>query len=75
MNIKLLQRLYDNPHYKMSDEQMQEYIQKTRKPMISFGTPKVEKNLFAKHETNIVKSNYETKKTSKPFSNRSKRNQ
>ena len=75
MNIKLLQRLFDNPHYKMSAEQMQEYIQKTRKPMISFGTPSVEKNLFAKHETNIVKSNYENKKTSKPISNRSKRNQ
>lgn len=73
MNIKLLQRLYDNPHYKMSDEQMREYLEKIRKPMISFGTPKVEKNLFAKHETNIVKSNYETKKTSKSFSNRSKR--
>ena len=73
MNIKLLQRLFDNPHYKMSAEQMQEYIQKTRKPMISFGTPSVEKNLFAKHETNIVKSNYETKKTSRPVSNRSKR--
>ena len=73
MNIKLLQRLYDNPHYKMSDEQMREYLEKIRKPMISFGTPEVEKNLFAKHETNIVKSNYETKKTSKSFSNRSKR--
>jgi hypothetical protein len=75
MNIKLLQRLYDNPHYKMSDEQMREYLEKIRKPMISFGTPEVEKNLFVKHETNIVKSNYETKKTSKSFSNRSKRNQ
>ena len=75
MNIKLLQRLYDNPHYKMSDEQMREYLEKIRKPMISFGTPEVEKNLFAKHETNIVKSNYETKKTSKSISNRSKRNQ
>lgn len=75
MNIKLLQRLYDNPHYKMSDEQMREYLEKIRKPMISFGTPEVEKNLFVKHETNVVKSNYETKKTSKSFSNRSKRNQ
>ena len=73
MNIKLLQRLFDNPHYKMSAEQMNEYLEKIRKPMISFGTPEVEKNLFAKHETNIVKSNYETKKTSKSFSNRSKR--
>jgi hypothetical protein len=73
MNIKLLQRLYDNPHYKMSAEQMTEYLQKTRKPMISFGTPDVEKNIFAKHETNIVKSKYETKKTSRPISNRSKR--
>lgn len=73
MNIKLLQRLYDNPHYKMSDEQMREYLEKIRKPMISFGTPEVEKNLFVKHETNIVKSNYETKKTSRHISNRSKR--
>ena len=75
MNIKLLQRLYDNPHYKMSDEQMREYLEKIRKPMISFGTPEVEKNLFVKHETNVVKSKYETKKTSRPISNRSKRNQ
>lgn len=73
MNIKLLQRLFDNPHYKMSAEQMNEYMEKTRKPMISFGTPDVEKNIFAKHETNIVKSKYETKKTSRPISNRSKR--
>ena len=73
MNIKLLQRLYDNPHYKMSDEQMREYLEKIRKPMISFGTPEVEKNLFVKHETNVVKSNYETKKTSRPISNRFKR--
>lgn len=73
MNIKLLQRLYDNPHYKMSDEQMREYLEKIRKPMISFGTPEVEKNIFVKHETNVVKSNYETKKTSRPISNRSKR--
>ncbi len=75
MNIKLLQRLFDNPHYKMSAEQMNEYLEKIRKPMISFGTPEVEKNLFAKHETNVVKSKYETKKTSKSFPNRSKRNQ
>ena len=73
MNIKLLQRLFDNPHYKMSAEQMNEYLEKTRKPMISFGTPDVEKNIFTKHETNIVKSKYETKKTSRPISNRSKR--
>ena len=73
MNIKLLQRLFDNPHYKMSAEQMNEYMEKTRKPMISFGTPEVEKNIFVKHETNVVKSKYETKKTSKPISNRSKR--
>lgn len=73
MNIKLLQRLYDNPHYKMSDEQMREYLEKIRKPMISFGTPEVEKNLFVKHETNVVKSNYETKKTSRPIQNKSKR--
>ena len=73
MNIKLLQRLFDNPHYKMSAEQMAEYLEKIRKPMISFGTPEVEKNLFVKHETNVVKSNYETKKTSRPIQNKSKR--
>ena len=73
MNIKLLQRLYDNRHYKMSDEQMREYLEKIRKPMISFGTPEVEKNIFVKHETSVVKSNYETKKTSRPIQNKSKR--
>jgi len=52
---------------------MNEYLEKTRKPMISFGTPEVEKNIFVKHETNVVKSKYETKKTSRPISNRSKR--
>lgn len=73
MNIKLLQRLYDNPHYIMSAEQMAEYLEKTRKPMITFGTPEVEKNLFVKHETNVVKSKYENKKTSGLLPSKSKR--
>ena len=73
MNIKLLQRLFDNPHYKMSAEQMNEYMEKIRKPMISFGTPSINKNIFVKHETNVVKSNYETKKTSRLIQDKPKR--
>lgn len=65
MDKKTLEKLAKNPFYKMNAEQLTEMEKVNRKPMIMFGTPNINKNQFAKHETNVVKSKYENKKGKK----------
>lgn len=72
MNKYMLERLKKNPFYKMSKEQKREFEIENRQPMIKFGEPEIEKNQFAKHETNVVKIKYEKPKASKYIQTRSK---
>lgn len=65
MDKKTLEKLSKNPFYKMNAEQLTELENATRKPMVTFGVPSIEKNKFAKHETNVVKIKYENKKGNK----------
>jgi hypothetical protein len=65
MDKKTLEKLSKNPFYKMNAKQLTEFESKTRKPMVSFGVPNINKNKFAKHETNVVKIKYENKKGKK----------
>jgi len=65
MDKKILEKLSQNPHYKMTKEQKAEYEYYNRKPMIQFGTPDINTNQFAKHETSMVKIKYENKKSKK----------
>lgn len=65
MDKETLEKLSKNPFYKMNKDQLIKYQEYKRKPMISFGVPSIEKNQFAKHETNVVKIKYENKKNNK----------
>lgn len=51
MNIQTLQKLKDNPHYKLSPKQKAELEKSKRKPMVEFGGVKRHDNKLPIHPT------------------------
>ena len=64
MNEQTLRKLKNNPHYKMSSKQLEEFNRIDKKPMIKFGNPEIHNNNPILHPVNVVKSRkkYEKKK-------------
>lgn len=50
MNESTLERLKNNPHYKMSEKQRREYG-KSRQTMVTFGVPPINNHVVEKHPT------------------------
>jgi len=57
-----LEKLKRNPHYKLSQKQLDEYTKETRQPMVEFGGPNVHNDSFAKHEVEVKRKNRKFKK-------------
>jgi hypothetical protein len=54
MDAETLEKLKNNPHYKMSAKQKEELRQLERKPMVEFGVPPVHNTSFG-HEVEMEK--------------------
>lgn len=55
MNKSTLDRLKNNPHYKLSKKQQEEIEEAEREPMVEFGYPNINSTEFDKHPTKVVK--------------------
>jgi len=62
MNKQTLDRLSQNPHYKLNKKQQEEAGKLDRKPMAAFGDFNRNENKFETHPTNPVRINEHSKK-------------
>lgn len=62
MNLYQLEKLKNNPHYKLSLKQKTKLNQIQRKPMVEFGALDIHDNSLKKHNTNQSKKKVKNKK-------------
>lgn len=54
MDIEVIKRLKKNPHYKLSEEEL-EALRKSEEKSLEYGFPKIHNHEFDKHSTTIKK--------------------
>lgn len=60
MDRQTLERLANNPHYKMSKKQLEEYNRLVKQPMVTIGQIKTHSNKIGKHNV-VFTANDDTK--------------
>lgn len=55
MNKDQLQKLKNNPYYKLSQKQQTELEEQEKEPMIEFGYPQVHNTGYDRHDTTVTR--------------------